>query len=113
MKTIEELKKEPRLNITQIGLDGGMGWINLPISKRPLAVIFSNGGGWDHVSVSHRNKTPSWEEMCMVKDIFFDEEECVIQYHPPKSQYVNNHPYCLHLWRPQNKEVLMPPKVMI
>jgi hypothetical protein len=37
MKTIEELKKEPRLNITQIGLDGGMGWINLPISKRPLA----------------------------------------------------------------------------
>lgn len=113
MKPIEEIRKNKRLLIRIEGLDGGIGYVYLPISKKSLAVIFSWGGGWDHVSVSHKNKVPSWEEMCMVKDIFFDEEECVIQYHPPKSQYINNHPYCLHLWRPQNKEVLMPPKVMI
>ena len=64
MKTIEELKKEPRLNITQIGLDGGMGWINLPISKRPLAVIFSNGGGWDHVSVAISYKRYAASRSC-------------------------------------------------
>ena len=113
MKTIEELKKEPRLNITQIGLDGGMGWIYLPISKRPLAVIFSNGGGWNHVSVSHRNKTPSWEEMCMVKDIFFHKDEVAIQYHPKEEDYINNHPYTLHIWQPQNETIPTPPKEFV
>lgn len=37
--------------------------------------------GWNHVSVSHRNKTPSWEEMCMVKDTFYEAIPT-----PPKEQ---------------------------
>jgi hypothetical protein len=39
--------------------------------------------------------------MCHVKELFFDADECVMQLHPPKSEYVNCHQYCLHLWRPQ------------
>ena len=113
MRSMEEIRKNKRLIIAREGIDGGMGYIHLPISKHRLAVVFSWGGGWDHVSVSYKNRTPTWEEMCMVKDIFFGEEECVIQYHPPKTQYVNNHNHCLHLWRPQNEGILMPPKSMV
>jgi hypothetical protein len=69
-----------------------------------LTVIASDGGGWDHVSVSLPTRTPSWEEMCAIKDLFFEPTECVMQLHPPKDENISNHPYCLHLWRPQTAE---------
>lgn len=56
--------------------------------------------GWDHVSVSLPNRTPTWEEMCRIKNLFWDPDDCVMQLHPPRTNYVNCHPYCLHLWRP-------------
>lgn len=74
----------------------------------------SDGMGWEHVSVSlNKNRCPTWEEMCMVKDLFWDKEDCVIQYHPPKSQYVNNHPNVLHLWRPIGVSIPMPDSIMV
>ena len=42
-----------------------------------------------------------------------EEEETVVQFHPKKSEYVNTHPYCLHLWRRQSEEYELPPKWMI
>lgn len=61
--------------------------------------------GWEHVSVSVRergaptaSKLPTWAEMCMVKALFWGEEEAVVQFHPPKSVYVNL-AEVLHLWR--------------
>lgn len=72
-------------------------------------VIVSDGLGWDHVSVvlhervnnrmTNVKRTPTWGEMSYIKDLFFDPEEWVMQFHPAHSQYVNNHKYCLHLWR--------------
>ena len=75
----------------------------------------SDGAGWDHVSVSLTDpkKTPNWREMCYIKDLFFDEEETVIQYHPPKSEYVNVHQGCLHMWRPHDREIPLPDKDMV
>lgn len=113
MKTIDEIRKNIRLKINQEGWDGGNGWIHHPLFKKPMAVVFSWGGGWDHVSVSFRNRTPTWDEMCMVKDIFFNEKETVIQYHPAKSNYINNHPYTLHLWKPQKTEIPTPPRLFV
>jgi hypothetical protein len=78
-----------------------------------LYVIASDGEGWEHVSVSARGKCPTWEQMCIVKSVFWDEEDCVIQYHPPKSEYVNLHPNCLHLWRPTLETIPRPPTWMI
>lgn len=69
--------------------------------------------GWEHVSVSRRDRCPTWDEMCLVKSIFWDEDDCVIQYHPPRSEYVNNHPNCLHLWRPIGVSLAMPPSIMV
>jgi hypothetical protein len=68
-----------------------------------------SGAPWEHVSVSTRNRCPTWEEMAWVKRQFFEDEECVIQYHPPKSAYINVHPFVLHLWRPTGATIPMPP----
>lgn len=68
------------------------------------------GEPWDHVSVSLRDRCPTWEEMCWIRSLFFEDEETVIQFHPPKSQYINAHPYCLHLWRPTQTVLPLPPK---
>jgi hypothetical protein len=37
--------------------------------------------------------------MCFVKSLFWEPEDVVVQYHPAESKYVNNHNFCLHLWR--------------
>jgi hypothetical protein len=62
---------------------------------------------WKHISVSLPDRCPTWSEMCMIKDLFWDEDETVIQYHPKKSEYVNVHKYCLHLW--WHKDIILPP----
>lgn len=76
-------------------------------------VIASDGMGWRHVSVSTNGRCPTWPEMCFIKDMFWTEDECVIQYHPPKSEYINNHPYCLHLWQPIDVVLPMPDTIMV
>lgn len=80
-----------------------------------LRCIVSDQKGWDHVSVSVANedRCPTWAEMCHVKELFWSPEEAVIQYHPRKSEYVNNHPNVLHLWRPQNDPIPEPPAEMV
>ncbi len=76
-------------------------------------VIASDGMGWEHVSVSRQDRPPTWDEMCQIKAMFWDEEDCVVQYHPPRSEYVNNHPNCLHLWRPLDVAMPMPQRIMV
>ena len=114
MRTLDEIaeKAGKRIHVAEIGMDGGSGIISMP--GWTGSIIWSNGGGWDHVSVSPRQKriTPSWDDMCMIKDIFFRDDEAVIQIHPPKSEYVNNVPNCLHLWKSQ-KNMTLPPSWMV
>lgn len=96
--------------------DGNNGMFIIPLSskhKTGYGVIASDGAGWEHVSVSLQTRIPTWEEMCHIKSLFWGEEDCVVQYHPPKSQYVNNHPYCLHLWKPTEAVMPMPPSIMV
>lgn len=114
MKTNEELKHTTNLLIVRTATDGGMGEI-FKLGKRYGSVIWSNGGGWEHVSVCpyKRSYTPSWDDMCALKDMFFHEDETVVQYHPAKSEYVNNMPNCLHLWRPTEADLPTPPAIMV
>ena len=97
MKSLEEIKSQPNLLVGQTSNDGGYGEI-WKAGKAFASVIWSNGGGWDHVSIAPYNRriTPDWNDMCRLKDMFFREDEVVIQYHPAKSEYVNNVPNCLH-----------------
>lgn len=97
--------------------DGVMGAFFVMGPKGALLKIISSGSdvecGWEHVSVSVVNRTPNWDEMNFVKDLFWRDDECVVQYHPPKSEYVNCHPYCLHLFRPINEKIPMPPSILV
>lgn len=95
--------------------NNGAFLIQAPYSSKDkkMAVIVSDGDGWDHVSVSLEDRCPTWEEMCVVKDIFFGPEEVAMQLHPAKPDYVNCHRHCLHLWRPQNRSIPMPPTYMV
>lgn len=92
-----------------IGLKGSILW-----RHGPLGIMVSNGKGWEHVSVSTLKRCPVWEEMCFVKDFFWGAAETVMQLHPPESDYINNHPYCLHLWRPMDGvQIPLPPSWMV
>jgi hypothetical protein len=103
-------KKHPVLGSSPAGTNFGYFEVG------PLRVISSgeadsipDSGGWEHVSVSLPDRCPTWEEMCRVKDLFWRDDETVIQIHPPKAQYVNQHPHCLHLWRKADSEQQLPP----
>lgn len=93
--------------------DGPNGVFNVRYRSSYLTVIASKSLGWEHVSVSLPHRTPTWEEMCFIKDLFWNEEDCVVQYHPPKSDYVDIHKYCLHLWRSEETEFPRPPYWMV
>jgi hypothetical protein len=91
------------------------GAFQVPYKSNTLLVIADNGEttSWEHVSVSLTNRCPNWEEMCYIKSLFWSEEETVIEYHPPKSQYVNCHQNCLHLWRKIGFEIPLPPMGLV
>ena len=115
MKTIDEILKTPRLYGFRTGEDGGRCIANLLSSKRTseCSIVFSWGGGWDHVSASFPSRTPTWEEMAEIKRMFFHPDECCVEYHPVESEYVNMHPHCLHIWKPQTETIPTPPYWMV
>jgi hypothetical protein len=85
---------------------------------RSLKIIacrdFEETKGWQHVSVSLvqlPDVTPRWDTMCFVKDLFWEPEQVVVQFHPPKSEHVNTHNGCLHLWHHQ--DMITPPKELV
>lgn len=97
--------------------------LDCPVMGQRLTVIASGGEDWEecglpgmpweHVSVSTHNRTPTWEEMCWVKDQFFGPDEVVVQYHPARVDYVNFHRYTLHMWKPVGVELPKPPTITI
>ena len=73
------------------------------LAKNGLRVIASidraeDGSHWYHVSLSRKAILPSYDDMVKVKSLFIGDEREAIQVFPPRSQRVNDHPNCLHLW---------------
>lgn len=124
-------KLDPRLKLARSrpalpGLSEVNGWfIVTGPEKRHLQICASDELGWDHVSVTvivaqanglphtREDTVPTWEEMCFVKDLFFEPNEPAFQYHPPESRYKNVHKGCLHLWRKQGEPLPMPPLILV
>lgn len=100
-------------NYASDGSIGNNGCFSLRIDEKEFHVIASDGRGWEHVSVSLENRIPTWTEMCKIKNIFWDKDDCVIQYHPAEKDYVNIASNCLHLWRPIEITIPTPPKYMV
>lgn len=91
----------------------GVFHIPHPRTGVTLKVIASAGLGWDHVSVSLPNRCPNWPEMEHVKRSFFLPHETAMQLHVPPSDHISFHPFCLHLWRPQNLDIPRPPSDLV
>ncbi len=97
---------------------GNNGAFQMLINGRTsLFALASDGGGWEHVSVhavsDNKPRTPTWAEMCKIKDLFWDKEDTVVQFHPKESEYVNIHNHVLHLWREKDVEYKLPPQELV
>ena len=124
MRNIEEIKQTSGIVIKKEGKDGFGGTV-FPIEykngkvkidnriDKALHFIFSWGCGFEHLSVSTPVKTPTWEQMQKMKEIFWNNDEVCMQLHPKKEDYVDNMPYCLHIWKPIDKEIPTPPSIMV
>src|SRR5215831_14844233 len=94
---------------------GFCGMFCLVINGLKVKMLAGDGRGWQHVSVSIHGSSlpPSWSIMCQVKDLFWETEDWVIQFHPAHSEYVNNHPGVLHLWKPTQADFPKPDRLMV
>ncbi len=90
-----------------ISSGSGMDAVGLPASATRSA------RDWEHVSVSLEDRTPTWEEMEFVKDLFWAGHETVVQFHPAKGAKINYHPHCLHLWKRRGVDVELPHPMLI
>ena len=107
MKKLDEILKNERIWGHEIMFPFHSAWVKLPECGK-CSVIWSDcEDGMEHVSVSPKKqfRMPSWDDMCVLKDIFFEDEEEAYQIHPKKSQYVNAVENCLHLWKPKGHEI--------
>lgn len=130
--TAEQAKKNPSIRMYASAPGDLWGMFVIHENRTQIRVLATRGDehipgvpdafGWEHASVSvlYLNtkgkpipRTPTWEEMCRVKNLFWMEEEAVIQFHPPKSEYVNRHNHCLHLWRNPLIQILTPPSILV
>lgn len=90
------------------------GWLAIPPLDGPLegqrafqhidgrrvigTVGEHSGRWWLHVSVSRRNYIPSYDDLADVKRVFVGDALQALQIFPKRTEHVNIHPYCLHLW---------------
>lgn len=91
----------------------GIFRIKSKIDFKEMFIIASSSHGWDHVSVSKAKRCPLWGDMCHIKDLFFNDDEVVMQLHVATKDWVNNHANCLHLWRPQTTTISTPPSILV
>jgi len=100
---------------------GNNGHFKVVRNKVLLFCRASNGLGWEHVSVSVRNREgnkqaercPTWEEMVHIRNLFWADDEWVMQLNPPPSRNISRHPFVLHLWRPLEGEIPIPDRKMV
>ena len=92
------------IKVVQPAIDsaGGAWETGTACKKRSgLAIIASvelrDGNLWYHVSLSRNGKMPSYADISWVKEIWMG-DRWAIQCFVPKSEHVNIHPNCLHLW---------------
>lgn len=93
------------------------GIFEIPLNSKETTLVIADNGvsssEWEHVSVSTSTRCLTWEEMCKIKDLFFNDDEVVIQIHPAKKNYVNVHNFCLHLWKPKSENLPLPPSYLV
>jgi hypothetical protein len=60
-------------------------------------IVSQKDDGW-HLSISRTDRLPSWEELRDARYELVPDGVTMAMLLPPRSQYVNVHDYCLHLY---------------
>lgn len=63
---------------------------------------------WRHVSLAIKDRTPTWKEMEEVRIWTCGSESVAYQVHAPRSEWINDNPYVLHLFSPVDDEHRLP-----
>lgn len=76
-------------------------WRNAATGLRVTASI-DNTERWGpllHVSMSYPNRDPQWQEIKLLREVFFPLDIDVAMILPRSEYYVNAHQHCFHLWQ--------------
>ncbi|KRN77475.1 DUF7694 domain-containing protein [Weissella minor] len=116
MKTKTEIINQSNVKIIKEAEDGfALIWLD-------WIVILSNGGNWEHVSISNKNRKrmPDWQTMQKLKQLIFKPDETAMQLHPADDDYISpatdgikNGVEVLHLWRPTKTTIPLQPKEFV
>lgn len=76
----------------------------------PFTLIFSveqheESIHW-HLSISHKERYPSWDEIMAFRSFMFDDDMEVIMVMPKVEEYVNLHQRCFHLWHDTKSNIM-------
>lgn len=82
---------------------GSDGWCFIGAPPASLKLICSgeshpDGRRWLHCSLTGPDRVPTWAEQVATKEAFCGAESCAVMVIPPRSEYVNHDPRCLHWW---------------
>ncbi|MCI1930951.1 MAG: hypothetical protein LKJ13_04575 [Clostridia bacterium] len=109
MRPIEEVEKDYRFTLNEYnpGVDG-WGFFQLPGEICPATVKFNMGNsrsenGWECVSMGLKYRFPIYEEVLLLKEVFFEDYELVSFYPETDSEA-----FCLHyvnLWHNKNQKL--------
>ena len=89
------------------------GWTHIKTMERILAYFglpnectvavnawMHNAQVWLHASIAYPNRLPNYDDLCMLKVSVFGQEGIAYQVFEARSNHVNIHPNCLHLFGP-------------
>lgn len=79
------------------------GWCFIGAPPASLKLICSgevhpDGRRWLHCSLTGPDRVPTWDEQVAAKEAFCGRESCAVMVMPPRSEWVNVDPWCLHWW---------------
>ncbi len=109
----------PLLGTTIKDGNNGAFHIESPEPGWKLALICSDGYNWEHVSIhaytngGKKQRIPTWKEMAYVKKLCWDGNDVVMQIYPKEKDFVNQHEFTLHWWRPTDQEIPIPPSIFV
>jgi hypothetical protein len=76
----------------------------------PFSIIFTlerhRDGEYEHLSISHTERYPTWDELMHLRAVFFKDDAEVFQVMPPCDEYVNVDRHCFHLWHKRSGMII-------
>ena len=72
--------------------------------KKDMAAAVSKENGLWHISISTKNRTIDYDDLKDARYSLVPDDCHMAQIFPPKSEFVNLHPFCFHLYQITDQE---------